>query len=107
MERIEYLQKALNLWKDYVKDAPKFYPRIAGHISFLIQIEKRKQNSEPPIQSEEDKEHLSDLARPECGMGVFSGVAVHDVSDNEVGDALCEVQEIARQMKKEYIHNDS
>jgi len=107
MERIEYLQKALDIWKDYVKDTPKFYPWISEDILFLIKIENRAINGEIPIQSEEDKEGLSDIAGDVTSMGPISGAAIHDVPDIEVGNILCDVQEIARQMKKEYIDNGS
>ncbi len=102
MERIEILKNALAVWNEYVSCSPKFYPWISRDISFLIEVEQRRLNGEKSLQNEEDVENLLDLTGRSNRLGPFSGIAVHDISDNNVCSCLIAVQNIVREMATDF-----
>ena len=103
MDRVTLFRETLGAF-DRVFVPPEQDPNIARIrelIEMLLAIEKRRDEPSLLTLTNEEERWLRLLA--EGKPGILGGFDGYDVSDNKLGDLLCDAQVEARKMKKELL----
>jgi len=108
MNRLELFKRTLDAWLKYYQDSSTqrgntddvMFLDVSDYLKLLIQIEQRLNTGILKVAPEEVR-ILNSWKPSGAGMGPLTGTAVHDISNAELSNLLCDTQLAAEILRKE------